>query len=114
MPPKSWTFVKPLRSSIRFAIALRLPLRQYTTTAAAQTVHDELVALVAELVHPAHELLYRDANGAVDVLSRKLLRASNVEKRCTVRDELARLASRNSDRGETQVEHGRNDDDQDD
>jgi len=54
--------------------------------------------------------LDRDANGAVDVPSGELPGAANVEKHRSLRDQVARLTSRDSYRRETHVEHGSNDD----
>jgi hypothetical protein len=77
-------------------------------------VDDDFAALVAELIHPANELLDRDADGAVDVSASELSRATDIEKQRTLCDEVAGVSSRDSYRGETHVEHGRRDDDQDD
>ena len=98
---------------VREATALEQSFRHRAATAAL-TVDDDFAALVAELIHPAGELLHWDADSAVDVPSLKLSRAADIEKHCTLRDEVAGGASRDAYRGETQVEHGRYDDYQDD
>jgi len=77
-------------------------------------VDDDCAVLVPKLVEPAGEFLNGDADSAVDMARRELLGAADIEKRCTLRDEVTRIAPRDSYRGETHVEHGPNDDDQDD